>query len=103
MLQLSPEDCCLAVELMGGVYTSRLSAATARISFAEKNDRGLRSLSQVGIALDPAGRPLTAVAVFAETIPTRLPDGVPGRNAIFDLFAEIGLAVEDWASPLSRV
>ncbi len=99
-LQLTGEDCRLAVELMRGIYTPRLGAATERIGFAEKNGRGLRSLSQVGLALDPGGTPLAAVAVFAETIPTRLPDGLPGRNAVFAAFAEVGLAVQDAVAPL---
>jgi beta-lactamase class A len=99
-LQLAPEDCRHAIELMRGIYTPRLGAATTRIGFAEKNGRGLRSLSQVGLALGPAGEPLAAVAVYAETIPTALPDGVPGRNAVFALFAEFGRALEDWAVPV---
>jgi beta-lactamase class A len=99
-LRLTPEDCRFAIELMRGIYTPRLGAATGRIGFAEKNGRGLRSLSQVGIALDDEGTPLAAVAVFAETIPTRLPDGLPGRNAVFDVFSEVGLAVQDAVAPL---
>ncbi|GAA1128896.1 serine hydrolase [Citricoccus alkalitolerans] len=99
-LQLHPEDCRRIIGLMRGIYTPRLGAATTRISFAEKNGRGLRSLSQVGLALDARGMPLAAVAVYAETIPTALPDGVPGRNAVFTAFAEIGRAIEDWAVPV---
>ncbi|MGD6980730.1 MULTISPECIES: serine hydrolase [Citricoccus] len=99
-LQLTPEDCRYAVELMRGIHTPRLGAATGRIGFAEKNGRGLRSLSQVGLALDGDGTPLAALAVFAESIPTRLPDGLPGRNAVFEAFAAVGLAVQDAVSPL---
>lgn len=98
-LRLTAEDCRFAVELMRGIYTPRLGAATERIGFAEKNGRGLRSLSQVGIAVDADGTPLAAVAVYAEGIPTRLPDGLPGRNAVFEVFAEIGLAVQDAVAP----
>lgn len=99
-LQLTPADCRRAIELMRGIHTPRLGAATTRITFAEKNGRGLRSLSQVGLALGAGGEPLAAVAVYAETVPTALPDGVPGRNAVFAAFAEIGRAVEDWVAPV---
>lgn len=99
-LQLTPADCRRAIELMDGIHTPRLGAGTTRISFAEKNGRGLRSLSQVGLALGSGGEPLAAVAVYAETIPTALPDGVPGRNAVFATFAEFGRIVEDWAVPV---
>lgn len=99
-LQLTGEDCRYAVELMRGIYTPRLGAATDRVRFAEKNGRGLRSLSQVGIALDARqATPLAAVAVYAETIPTRLPDGLPGRTAVFEAFAAVGLAVQDAVAP----
>ncbi|MGO1886139.1 MAG: serine hydrolase [Citricoccus sp.] len=99
-LQLTPADCRRAIELMRGLHTPRLGAATTRIGFAEKNGRGLRSLSQVGLALGAGGEPLAAVAVYAEAIPTAMPDGVPGRNAVFAAFAEFGRAVEDWAAPV---
>ncbi|WP_313815302.1 serine hydrolase [Citricoccus sp.] len=99
-LQLLPEDCRRIISLMRGIYTPRLGAATTRISFAEKNGRGLRSLSQVGLALDAQGAPLAAVAVFAEAVPTSLPDGVPGRNAVFAAVAEVGRAIEDGAVPV---
>ncbi|NUL46417.1 hypothetical protein F7P69_14605 [Cellulosimicrobium funkei] len=99
-LQLTPADCRRVIDLMRGIHTPRLGAATTRIAFAEKNGRGLRSLSQVGLALGAEGHPLAAVAVYAETIPTALPDGVPGRNAVFAAFAQVGRAVEDWAVPV---
>lgn len=99
-IQLRPEDCRRIIGLMQGIYTPRIGAATTRISFAEKNGRGLRSLSQIGLALDAHGVPLAAVAVYAETIPTALPDGVPGRNAVFTAFAEVGRVIEDWAVPV---
>lgn len=99
-LQLTPADCRRAIELMRGIHVPRLGAATIRIGFAEKNGRGLRSLSQVGLALDPDGQPLAAVAVYAETIPTALPDGEPGRTAVFAAVAEVGRAVEDWVVPV---
>ncbi|QCU77190.1 hypothetical protein E7744_02375 [Citricoccus sp. SGAir0253] len=101
-LQLAPEDCRAAIGLMRGIATPRLGAATERIAFAEKNGRGLRSLSQVGIALDGRGAARAAVAAYAETVPTRLPDGVPGRNAVFDVFAELGLAVQEAVEPRHR-
>lgn len=96
-LLLSQELCEFARDAMLGLFTPVLGVACTEIRFAEKNGRGLRSLSQVGLALSSAGTPLAAVAAYAENIPTVLPSGVPGRVAVFDLFAELGLAVEEWA------
>ena len=96
-LLLSRELCAFARDAMLGLFTPALGIACTKIRFAEKNGRGLRSLSQVGLALSPSGVPLAAVAAYAENIPTVLPSGVPGRVAVFDLFAELGLAVEEWA------
>lgn len=95
-LHLSPELCRFAVELMRRIYTPLLGARTEKLRFAEKNGRGLRGLSQVGLATTSDGKAVAAVAVFAENIPTQLPDGTPGRIAAYDLFVDIGQAVEDW-------
>lgn len=94
-LHLSSQLCRFAVELMSGIYTPLLGGLTGSLRFAEKNGRGLRSLSQVGLAT-AEGAPVAAVAVYAENIPTQLPDGTPGRLAAHQLFADIGAAVEDW-------
>ncbi|MGJ9405503.1 serine hydrolase [Nesterenkonia aurantiaca] len=96
-LMLSGELCAFARDAMLGLFTPALGVACTRIRFAEKNGRGLRSLSQVGLALADTGAPLAAVAAYAENIPTQLPSGVPGRVAVFDLFAELGMAVQEWA------
>lgn len=96
-LLLSRELCEFARDAMLGLFTPALGVACTQIRFAEKNGRGLRSLSQVGLALTAEGTPLAAVAAYAENIPTVLPSGVPGRVAVFDLFTELGLAVEEWS------
>lgn len=96
-LRLSRELCAFAREAMLGIFTPALGVACASVRFAEKNGRGMRSLSQVGLALSGDGVPLAAVAAYAENIPTQLPSGVPGRAAVFDLFAALGLAVEEWS------
>lgn len=96
-LLVSHELCEFARDALLGLFTPALGIACKQIRFAEKNGRGLRSLSQVGLALSAAGTPLAAVAAYAENIPTLLPSGVPGRVAAFDVFAELGLAVEEWA------
>ncbi|GAA3050731.1 MULTISPECIES: serine hydrolase [Actinomycetes] len=101
-LHLTPQLCRFAVELMYGLYTPLLGAQTTRVRFAEKNGRGLRSLSQIGLATADDGAPVAAVAVFAETIPTQLPDGPPGRIAAYELFGRIGRAIEDWHDGLGR-
>lgn len=95
-LHLSPSLCRFAVTLMRQIHTPLLGALTTAVGFAEKNGRGLRSLSQVGLALDPQDTAVAAVAVFAEQIPTELPTGRPGRLAVYELFAGIGRAVEQW-------
>lgn len=94
-LHLSPALCRFAIELMHGIFTPLLGADTSSLRFAEKNGRGLRSLSQIGLAT-AEGAPVAAVAVFAEHIPTQLPDGTPGRIAAYELFAAVGQAVEAW-------
>lgn len=96
-LLLTRELCEFARDAMLGLFTPALGIACTEIRFAEKNGRGLRSLSQVGLALSSTGMPLAGVAAYAENIPTELSSGVPGRVAVFDLFAELGLAVEEWA------
>lgn len=96
-LLLSKELCEFARDAMLGLFTPALGVACTQIRFAEKNGRGLRSLSQVGLALSGTGAPLAAIAAYAENIPTALHSGVPGRLAVFDLFADLGLAVEEWA------
>lgn len=96
-LLLSRELCEFARDTMLGLFTPALGVACTKIRFAEKNGRGLRSLAQVGLALSGAGTPLAAVAAYAENIPTLLHSGVPGRVAAFDVFAELGLAVEEWS------
>ena len=95
-LHLTPELCRFATNLMRHICTPLLGAGTAQLEFAEKNGRGLRSLSQVGLALTPAGSPVAAVAVFAENVPAQLPDGTPGRLAAYDLFDAVGQLIEDW-------
>lgn len=96
-LRLSSEQCRFAVDAMRTIFTPGLGISARRIRFAEKNGRGLRSLSHIGLALDDGGAPLAAVAAYAESIPTALPTGVPGRVAAFDLFARVGSVVEEWA------
>lgn len=78
---------------MTTIFTPALGISTRDIQFAEKNGRGLRGLSQVGLALRNGREPLAAVAIYAESIPTILPNRVPGRVAAFDLFARVGIAV----------
>lgn len=95
-LRLSSKQCEFAIGAMKSIFTPALGIATRKMRFAEKNGRGLRGLSQVGLALDSSGSPAAAVAVYAESIPTVQPGGVPGRVAAFDLFARVGLAVEEW-------
>ncbi|GAB3188068.1 serine hydrolase [Nesterenkonia suensis] len=101
-LHLTPELCRVAVELMHGLHTPLLGALTTRLRMAEKNGRGLRSLSQVGLATTDDGAPVAAVAVYAETIPTELPDGTPGRIAAYELFGQIGQEIEGWYDGVGR-
>lgn len=95
-LRLTSAQCQFAIGAMRTIFTPALGIATRRVRFAEKNGRGLRGLSQVGVALDDHDQPTLAVAVYAESIPTVQSGGVPGRVAAFDLFARVGLAVEEW-------
>lgn len=94
-LGLSPELCAFAVELMSKLFTPMLGARVQRGRFAEKNGRGIRGLSQVGLLLDTADRPVAAVAVFAESIPVELQGGTPGRARAIEFFGEIGQVVEE--------
>lgn len=95
-LGLTVELCALAIDLMGTIYTPMLGVAVERGRFAEKNGRGIRGLSQVGLFLDDAGQPVASVAVFAESIPVELRNGVPGRVRATELFAAFGQAIESW-------
>lgn len=61
---------------------------------AEKNGRGIRGLSQVGLLLDHQDRPVASVAVFAESIPVQLFDDVPGRVRAVEMFVDFGQLLE---------
>lgn len=95
-LRLSSELCGLAIEMMSHLFTPLLGAQLQRGRFAEKNGRGIRGLSQVGLMLDPEGQPVASVAVFAESIPVELSDGTPGRIRAVELFIELGQAIEEF-------
>src|SRR5699024_294741 len=79
-----------AVELMSHLFTPLLGARVARGRFAEKNGRGIRGLSQVGILLDDQDQPVASVAFFAEAIPVELIDGTPGRARAIECFVKLG-------------
>ncbi|GAB2852633.1 hypothetical protein GCM10027092_16650 [Yaniella soli] len=93
-LGLNSELCGFAVELMGNLFTPMLGARLRQGVMAEKNGRGIRGLSQVGLLLDVAGQPVASVAVFAEHIPVELMDGTPGRARAIEFFAECGQVIE---------
>lgn len=95
-LGLSTQLCELAVELMSHLFTPGLNARTAKGRFAEKNGRGIRGLSQVGILFDEHDQPVASVAFFAEAIPTELRDGTPGRIRAFEFFVEAGQVLEEF-------
>lgn len=95
LLGLSSELCALAIQLMSNIFTPMLGARLQRGRFAEKNGRGIRGLSQVGLLLDAKDQPVASVAVFAESIPVKLPDGTPGRIRATELFIELGQAIEE--------
>lgn len=95
-LCITPVLARFAVGLMRQIHTPRLGAETRSVDFAEKNGRGLRGLSQVGLALAEDGGPVAAAAVFAENVPAELAGGQPGRVAAYDLFSAVGRAVEAW-------
>ncbi|MDR7345927.1 serine hydrolase [Enteractinococcus fodinae] len=93
-LRLTTELCQLALELMSHIYTPLLGAYVTQGRFVEKNGRGIRGLSQVGILLDHQNQPVASVAVFAESVPVELFDGTPGRVRAMECFAAIGQVVE---------
>lgn len=93
-LGLTVELCQFAVDLMGHLYTPLFGQKTTRGTFAEKNGRGIRGLSQVGLFLDDQRRPVASLAVFAEHIPVALLDGTPGRLRAMETFAACGQLVE---------
>lgn len=94
-LRLTTELCELALELMSHIYTPLLGAYVTQGRFVEKNGRGIRGLSQVGILLDHQGQPVASVAAFAECVPVELFDGTPGRVRAIECFAAIGQVVEE--------
>src|SRR5699024_9723110 len=89
-LGLDSKLCVFAVELMSHLFTPLLGARVARGRFAEKNGRGIRGLSQVGILLDDQDQPVASVAFFAEAIPVELIDGTPGRARAIECFVKLG-------------
>lgn len=94
-LGLTPQLCQLAVELMSHIYTPLLGARVDHGRFIEKNGRGIRGLSQVGLLLDDDEQPIASVAVFAESIPVALFDNVPGRARAIELFVNLGQLLEE--------
>src|SRR5690625_1340362 len=95
-LGLSSELCPLAIELLSHIYTPLLGAYVSQGRIVEKNGRGIRGLSQIGILLDNDDHPVASVAVYAECVPTELMDGTPGRVRAMECFAAIGLVVEEF-------
>ena len=95
-LCLSSELCKLALELMANLYTPLLGAYVTQGRFVEKNGRGIRGMSQVGILLDCHDQPVASVAVFAECVPVELFDGTPGRVRAMECFAAIGQVIEQY-------
>lgn len=93
-LGLTQQLCQLAVQLMSQLFTPQLGARVTQGKMAEKNGRGIRGLSQVGLLLDTKGRPVASVAVFAEGIPVQLLDDVPGRVRAIELFVDFGQVLE---------
>ena len=93
-LGLSPELARFAVELMSHIFTPLLGAHLTKGRYAEKNGRGIRGLSQVGLLLNEHDVPVASVAVFAESIPVQLLDRVPGRNLAREMFTDFGQLVE---------
>ena len=95
-LGLDSKLCVFAVELMSHLFTPLLGARVARGRFAEKNGRGIRGLSQVGILLDDQDQPVASVAFFAEAIPVELIDGTPGRARAIECFVKLGELLEEF-------
>ena len=92
---LTPDLCQLAIEFMSHIYTPLLGARVDNGRFVEKNGRGIRGLSQVGLLLDDDDVPVASVAVFAESIPVALFDDVPGRARAIELFVNFGQLIEE--------
>lgn len=95
-LGLSPALCELGIELMSHLYTPFFGAYATDGHFVEKNGRGIRGLSQVGILFDENHEAVASLAVFADAVPTQLLDGTPGRMRAWETFANIGQAVEEF-------
>lgn len=93
---LSRKLCSEAINMMSNLFTPLFGARLQRGAFAEKNGRGIRGLSQVGLLLDANDQPVASVAVYAESIPVELSDGTPGRVRGLELFVELGQAIEEF-------
>ena len=93
-LGLTQELCKFVIELMGHIYTPLLGAHLTKGRFVEKNGRGIRGLSQVGLLLDEDDVPVASVAIFAESIPVQLLDRTPGRNSAREMFMDVGQLLE---------
>ena len=102
-LGLSVQLCETAIELLSNLMTPMLGASLDWGHFAEKNGRGIRGLSQIGLLLDVAGAPVASVAVFAESIPVQFDDGAPGRVRAQEMFVEFGKAIEAFYLDTQRV
>lgn len=95
-LGLTTQLCDIAIKLLSNLLTPMLGASLDWGHFAEKNGRGIRGLSQVGLLLDAADQPVASVAVFAESIPVEYRDGTPGRMRAQEMFVEFGKAIESF-------
>lgn len=95
-LRLTTELCELALELMSHLYTPLLGAYVTKGRFVEKNGRGIRGLSQVGMLLNHQSKPVASVAAFAERVPVELFDATPGRVRAIECFTAIGQVVEEF-------
>lgn len=102
-LGLDTQLCATAIALLSNLMTPMLGASLGWGHFAEKNGRGIRGLSQVGLLLDRDGQPIASVAVFAESIPVEFEDGVPGRVRAQEMFVEFGNAIEAFYLDTHRV
>ncbi len=92
-LGLTTELCQLALDLMSHIFTPMLGARVRQGRFVEKNGRGIRGLSQVGLLIEEE-IPVASVAVFAESIPVDLLDHTPGRVRAYEFFIELGQVLE---------
>lgn len=95
-LGLSSQLCEFAIDLMSHLYTPLLGAFVTKGRLVEKNGRGIRGLSQVGMLLDHDDNPIASIAVFAESIPVELRDGTPGRVRAMECFVAIGQVLEEF-------